>query len=234
MAVPVTSGTYNFLPSLGELGLTAFSRIQIRRSEITEEHMINLRLAANLLLVEWSIDGPNLWAVDLQTIELIPGQASYDLDPTTVAILDAYVDIPNGDGTFTSLIIYPISRTEYASQPEKSQQGRPSTYWMDRLISPTITFWLVPDDTQSYTLRFYRMRQLQDANFTSGQQVDIPNRFLEAFASGLAAKLAEIYKPEMLQLLEQRASVKWAKATQQDVETGIPLMLGPGLSSYYR
>ena len=123
--------------------------------------MINARLAANLLLVEWSIEVPNLWTVDLQTTNLIAGQATYDVDPTTVAILDAYIDIPNGNGTYTGLIIYPISRTEYASLPEKAQQGRPTVFWFDRLISPTITLWNVPDPSQTYVLRYYRVRQIQ-------------------------------------------------------------------------
>lgn len=232
MTVPVTSGTYNFLPSLGELVLNSFARCQIRRSEITEEHLINARIAANLLLVDWSIDVPNLWTVDLQTTVLTAGEASYAVDPTTVAILDAYISTDNGDGTTTDLIIYPISRTEYSSLPEKSQEGRPTVFWFDRLISPIVYLWNVPDDTQIWTLKYYRVRQMQDANYTSGQNVEIPYRFLEAFASGEAAKLAEIYKPEMADKLQLKADMKWKKASEQDVEN-VPLTLAPGLSSYF-
>lgn len=227
------SNATNFLPGLGELGLNAFARIQVRRAEITEEHMQNLRVAANLLLSEWAVDVPNLWEVDLITTVLSTGVATYDVLPNTIAILDAYIDIPNGDGTFTGTIIFPVSRTEYASFPNKSQQGRPTVFWFDRLLNPTITVWEVPDPSTTYTLRYYRVRQIDDANYTSGQNVQIPYRFLEPFASGLAAKLAEMYKPEMADALAARAAVKWAKASQQDAEA-VPLMLMPGIDGYYR
>jgi len=234
MAIPASSGTYNFLPSIGEVVLNSYARIRIKRAEITEEHMQNARMMTNLLFVDWSVDIPNLWTIDLVSIPLVTGQATYDVDPSTVAILDAYISTDNGDGTTTDIIIYPISRTEYASFPDKSQQGRPTVFWFDRLLSPTITLWNVPDPSQNYTLKFYRAVQIQDANFVNGQQADIPYRFLEAYASGLAAKLAMIYAPDLEVLRTAQAEKAWQKAAQQDVETNVPLYLTPGISGYYR
>ncbi|MDE2096492.1 MAG: hypothetical protein KGL39_04540 [Patescibacteria group bacterium] len=236
--VPQTSNQWQFLPSTGELGLNAFARIGIRRAELTEEHMQNLRVSANLLLADWSVDIPNLWTIDLQTQVLSTGVGTYDVDPTTVAMLDTYISIDNGDGTTTDLIIYPISRTEYASFPLKSQQGRPTVFWFDRLLSPTVTVWPEPDPSTTYTLKYYRAVQFQDANFVNGQNAQIPPRFFEAFAAGLAAKLAWIYPPanqlitpDKLQALADRA---WQRASQQDIETGTPLYIFPGLLGYYR
>ena len=70
---------------------------------------------------------------------------------------------------FFPRIILPISRSEYANYPNKSQQGFTTTFWFDRLLSPTITLWPVPDGTSAQYLKYYRVRQIQDSNFTSGQ-----------------------------------------------------------------
>lgn len=231
--VPVTSNQYLFLPGAGDIGLNAFARIQIRRSELTDEHMQNLRFAANVMLADWSVDIPNLWTIDLQTVPLVVGQATYDVDPTTIAILDTYVSIDNGAGGTTDLIIYPISRTEYASFPDKTQQARPTVYWFDRTLSPTITLWPVPDPSQTYTLSYYRCVQFQDVNFTNGQNAQIPPRAFEAFVSGLAAKMAEIYRPDIADAMATRAAAAWVRFRNQDVEY-VPMYIFPGLSGYYR
>lgn len=236
MAVPVTSGTTNFLPSVGELVLNAYSRIGYRRAEVDEEQMINARMMTNLMLADWSIDVPNLWKVSLVTQTLLNGVATYNVDPSTIMILDAYVGTSNGDGTYTDIIILPISRSAYAAFPDKTQAGRSTTYWFDRLLSPTITTWPVTDQDNTYVLRYYAVTQIFDANYTSGQQADVPYRFLEAFGSGLAAKLAEIYPPKngrSIQDIQMKADKAYARATQQDSEL-VPLFIVPGLDNFYR
>lgn len=236
MAIPATSGTTNFLPSSGELVLNAYSRIGKKRAEIDEEGMINARMMMNLMLADWSIDVPNLWKVSLVTQTLLNGVSTYNVDPSTIAILDAYVGTSNGDGTYTDIIILPISRSEYAAFPNKNQAGRSTTFWFDRLLSPTITTWPVTNQDDTYVLRYYAVTQIFDANYVSGQQPDIPYRFLEAFASGLAAKLAEIYPPSngrTLQDIQMMAQKAYTRATQQDAEY-VPLFIMPGLSSYFQ
>ena len=90
------SGTYTFNPSLGELGLYAYSMCGVRRTEVTQEHMADLNMAANLVLAEWSSQGVNLWQVVLTTTPLVQGTATYTVDPATVMILDAYVTVGSG------------------------------------------------------------------------------------------------------------------------------------------
>ena len=144
-----TSGTYDYSPSLGELTLYAFNLCGIRNTALLQEHMEAARTATNLMCARWSNQGVNLWTVDLVTVPLVQGQSTYTVDDTTVMILDAYITIAQGVSN-TDRIILPISRTEYASYPNKQQQGFPTTYWFDRLMSPasnnqTINLWPVPD-----------------------------------------------------------------------------------------
>jgi len=189
-----TSGTYNYNPSLGEMTLYAYNLVGIRNTSLLQEHMEAARMAANMMLGRWSSEGVNLWAVDLQTITLVQGTSTYTVPDNTVAMLDAYVTTGTGTSAINRLIL-PISRTEYASYPNKQQQGFPTTYWFDRLLSPNVTLWPVPDGNE-VSFSYYRVRQIQDSNLTNGQQVEIPYYFLEAFAYGLAQRLAMIWAPD--------------------------------------
>ena len=316
MAQP-TSGVTAFNPSLTDLTLEAFSRILLRSTSITQEHMFQARMSANLLFSKWSNRQVNLFKVQLLSFALVPGVASYTLPTNIIAMLDVYIRefqltgplnavpefttvansnlvnvmVPNNGmavGAWCSIIIpvavggivlqgqyqavsitdannftitaastatsgvtggavpifnteqgsalvtvtlpnhglapqqsfavqvstavggitllgaytvysvtdandfvistpfiagvaaqatengalcqvapqsptaqpldfylYPISRTEYAAQPDKESQARPTTFWFDRLVPPVLTFWQTPDSNGPYTLYYY-------------------------------------------------------------------------------
>jgi hypothetical protein len=180
-------------------------------------------------LSRWSNQGVNLWAVDLITVPLVEGQTTYAVDGNTIMVLDAYTTTSSG----IDRVIMPISRTEYASYPNKTQQGFPTSYWFDRLVSPTITLWPVPDGSSATTLKYYRVRQIQDANLQNGENVEIPYRWLEALADGLAYRLARIWPPQMAVPLKAQADESYQIAATQDVET-VPTYIAPMLGGYFR
>jgi hypothetical protein len=146
-------------------------------------------------------------------------------------ILDAYISTVSG-GVSTDRIILPISRTEYASYPNKAQQGFPTVYWFDRLISPTVTIWPVPDGSQT-NLKYYRVRQLQDSNLQNAEQVEIPYLWLEAFADGLAYRLARIWNPQIAPALKAQADESYDIASRQNVEQA-QQYISPMISGYFR
>lgn len=236
MAQP-SSGTYDWAPSFADLMRTAYGRIQIRQPSFTADHMWQAVMAANLLMCDFGVvDVPNLWKVTLLSINLVQGQATYSVPKNVVAILDYYLQLPLvGDNTQTQdIVVSPISRTEYSTQPDKTLQARPTSVWWDRQINSTVTLWPTPDQNGPYVLRFYAMTQTQDVVLPQGATVDIPWRFNEAFTAGLAAKLAITYPPpppnsiETMQALAQKA---WTSAANQDVEQS-PIYIIPGLSRY--
>jgi hypothetical protein len=226
-----TSGTYNYNPSLGEMTLYAYNLVGIRNTSLLQEHMEAARMAANMMLGRWSSEGVNLWAVDLQTITLVQGTSTYTVLDNTVAMLDAYVTTGTGTNAINRLIL-PISRTEYASYPNKQQQGFPTTYWFDRLLAPTVTLWPVPDGNE-VSFSYYRVRQVQDSNLVNGQQIEIPYYFLEAFAYGLALRLAMMWAPDKVQLLKPLADESYDLAARQNIETA-QQYISPMISSYFR
>jgi hypothetical protein len=235
-----TSGTYAFNPSVGEITLNAFSRCGIRRTALVQEHLQDARFEMNMMLSEWSNRGVNLWKVDLQTIPLVQGQSTYYASTNSVAadssktvmVLDAYIQVGSGAAQYDRVIM-PISRTEWAQTPNKNLQSPPTTFWFDRLIQPTITLWPVPDQDNYYTLKFYRVIQVQDANLENNQTMDIPYRWFDAACSGLASRLAAIYAPDRYQILAARAEQSYQIAAGQDTEN-VPIYIMPGLSGYFR
>lgn len=227
-----TSKTFNFSPSGAEFVLAAFNRCQVRPTEITPSHMLQARMALNFVLSEWSNTQPNLWEVDLQIMPLTQGVATYAVPAATVMILDLYLNV-GGDTTGTDRFLYPISRTDYASYPNKFTQGVPNVYWYDRLISQNVTFYFVPDGNGPYTAKFYSVRQTQDADVGNGYNIEIPYRFYEAYTAGLAWKLSEMYAPMLEDKLFARYQRAMNLAQNQDVEN-VDLYISPGIGGYYQ
>lgn len=224
-----TSGTYAFNPGLGEIVLYAYQNIGVRPTAVLQEHMESARMATNMMLSRWSNQGVNLWAVDLVEVPLVAGQTTYAVEGNTIMVLDAYTTTSSG----IDRVIMPISRTEYASYPNKSQQGFPTSFWYDRLVSPTLTLWPVPDGSSATILKYYRVRQVQDANLQNGENVEIPYRWLEAFADGLTYRLARIWAPQMAVALKGQADESYQIAAEQDVEV-VNTYISPMIGGYFR
>ena len=228
-----TSGTYAFNPGLGEITLYAYNLIGVRNTAVLQEHMEAARIASNMMLSRWSNQGVNLWKVDLVTTPLVTNQKTYAVDSKTVMILDAYV-VDQNSGANIDRIILPVSRTEYASYPNKDQQGFPTVFWFDRLLSPTVTLWPVPNtDNGPSELKYYRVVRVEDSNLQNGEQVDIPYLWLEAFAYGLALRLAQVWNPAKVMELKAFADEAYQIAASQNVEQA-QQYISPMVSGYFR
>jgi len=189
-------------------------------------------MATNMLMGRWSADGVNLWQVDLQTVPLVQGQATYPVPCNTIVMLDMYYTINSSTSQPIDRIVTPVSRTEYANYPNKNQQGAPTVAWFDRLLSPTVTLWLVPNGQQA-TFSYYRLRQTQDSDFANGGNVEIPYYFLEAYTFGLATRLAAIWAPDRAVGLKAMADESWGIASRQNIEQA-NTYISPMTSGYYR
>jgi hypothetical protein len=229
--VVVTSGNYDFSPSAGEFILNAFDRIQIRPTEIEPTQMARAIMELNLALTRFNtMPGQNLWTIDLQSIPLVQGTATYSVPAETRMILSAFIRYNTNPQL--DRYIYPIGRDEYASISNKTSQGFPSQYWFDRTISPSITLFLVPDGSFSYDLFYYRARQIQDANVANGQNLELPVRFFDAITADLAHRLARIYRPQLEMARKADRDEAWAIAAADDTEW-VPMYVTPGLSGYW-
>jgi hypothetical protein len=226
-----SSGTTSFALSNASIAVAAYSRIQVRRTALLAEHMQDAYNEFNLMISSLSNLQPNLWKVDLVTVPMVAGQATYNVDADTIQIMDAYIS--TGSGVFQNdRLITGISRSDYASYANKLSEGTPTVYWFDRLIDPTITLWEVPNVSGIYTLKYYRVMQMDDANLRNGETPDIPYRFYDCMVAGLAHRLARIWKPELEQQRERDFDKAWAIAATQDTEN-VPMSILPQLGRYF-
>lgn len=224
MSTP-TSGTSAFSMETADIVVEGFSRCGLPEDQVDIIRLKSARLSLNLLFSEWANKGPNQWAVDLQTVALTTNAPTYTLPGNTIAILDAYLQ-QTGQA---DRVVSPISRTEYASIPQKLQSGPPTSFFLNRQITPTVSIWPVPPDN-TYTLAYWRMRQLQDVS-ASAQGVDIPYRWYEAICAGLAAKLAVKFAPDRIGMLMPMAQQAWLDAASEDRQR-TPTRIRPNMTGY--
>jgi hypothetical protein len=228
-----TSGTYNWSPSTGDLMLTAFGRIGIRRTEEVQQHLADAITEMNLLQVEFSNKLPNLWLSELYQVDLVAGQATYTLPSRLISPMAVYMTTtPNGSSISFDRILNPISTYEYASLPNKDVQAASTCFWFNRQVEPQITLWQVPDNTATYTLKIQIISQPQDAKLPNGSQPNLPYRWLDAFTAALAARLAVIYRQDLEDKRKADAERAWQIAAREDSEQ-VPLYVYPALSTYY-
>jgi len=228
-----TTSTYAFNPAASNLMLTAFGRCGIRRSALTPEHFADAYNEANLIQVLLANKQPNLWTDELYEVELEEGTATYELNARLIAIQAAFITTDNGDDTTTDRIVWPYSTFEYAAIPNKEQQAPPTAYWYQRLITPQITVWPVPDADETYTLKLRVCRQIQDVSLKGSKTLDLPYRWLDVWVAEMAYRMARIYAPDREDKRKTEAAEAWANAATEDQEQ-VPLYLAPSLSGYWR
>jgi hypothetical protein len=224
-----TSGTFGFAPSLGEVTLNALSRIRIRGPMVLAEHLHMAWMEANLMQVEWSNRGPNLWKVSEQIFDISPDAATYPIPSTAIMVLNVTIgtgDPPNEQ----ELTITPMTRQEYVMQPNKMQKARPTSFWFDRTIAPSITLWPWPN--MAYRMHVWTFGQQMDAVMRGAKQLDVPYRWLDAGCAGLAARLAVHYANDLEASRKTQSDDAYRFASTQDVEDGSVYFL-PMIQGYY-
>jgi hypothetical protein len=217
-----------YQPNIGAMTLYAYQLLGMRPSSLLQEHIESARMASNMLMARWSALGINLWEIELFTIPLTKGEGEYLLPDDIVGLLDCYITQPNS----IDRIMMSISRTEYASYPNKKQEGFPTVFWFNQQLNSTINIWPTPQD-DTLVLHGYYMKQIPEIGMQGANYPDIPLYFQEAFALGLAARLAMIWVPEKAQMLTAAAEDAYQVASEQNVEDAATY-ISPQISGYWR
>jgi hypothetical protein len=225
-----TSGTYD-IGNEEQIDIVTemFERIGRPPSSLSSNDIDSARRSLSYLFSDWSNDQVNLWKVELQSTALTALQSSITLTARQVAVLQAYTRTTEG-GINTDLVISPISRAEYAAIPNKAQTStRPTQYYLERTIVPTLYLWPLPLAT-GVTLRYYSVLMSQSpGDFVD--TMDAPNRWMEAIAAGGAMKLAQKFAPERLIYLEPAYGAAYARAKAEDRER-VPLRITVDMTGY--
>lgn len=221
-----TSGTTTFNMDFTEIAEEAWERAG--REMRSGYDLRTARRSMNLLTIEWQNRGVNLWTIEEGSVNLIEGTSQYTLAEDTIDLLDHVIRTNSGNtSTQSDLTINRISVSTYASIPNKLTKSRPIQMWIDRQRdAPILNLWPVPDKSDTYVLRYWRIRRIQDAG-SGVQTADMNYRFLPCLVAGLAYNIA-LKIPELVQripMLKEVYEEAFALAAAEDREK---------TSTYYR
>ena len=131
-----TTGSSVFNMDFTELAEEAWERAG--REMRTGYDLRTARRSMNLMTIEWSNRGLNMWTIEQGTITLTPGLSTYALPTDTIDLLDHVIRTgANSVNTQADLSITRISVSTYATIPNKLAQGRPIQVWIQRLSGET-------------------------------------------------------------------------------------------------
>jgi hypothetical protein len=214
-----TSGTASWNMDLIEIIDEAYERCGAEGARTGYEFR-TARRSLQLMFAEWASRGLNMWTFEQGAINLVPGQATYDLPTDTVDLLEHVIRTGAGNvATQADLTITRISVSTYATIPNKLTQARPIQIWVERLDQPRVTLWPVPDNSQTYQLVYWRLRRIQDAG-DGVNTMDMPFRFVPCMVAGLAYHLSMKIPGaiERMVALKQQYDEAWDLASTEDRE----------------
>ena len=217
--MPTYSSTANFDLSIDDIAEEAYERcgLQIRSGYDIK----TARRSLNLMLAEWANRGLNLWTIQLQektipaTTQSLSGTSLFGANANDSQQIVDITDVVIRDSNNNDFSASSISRSTYLNYAVKSTSGRPTQYYFERTINPTL--FLYPAADVTYTLRYYALVRMFDAgDYTNNAQV--PFRFLPCLTAGLAYYISMKRTPERLQLLKQVYEDEFQRAAAQDGE----------------
>ena len=217
--MPTYASTASFDLTIDQICQEAYERcgLQIRSGNDLQ----TAKRSLNLMLAEWANRGINLWTVKKQEKALAANTTSL----TGANLFGAGADAPEQIVDITDVIIRDssnndyavnaISRATYWNYTVKTTSGRPTQFYFERTINPTL--YLYPAANEAYTLIYYALVRMADSgDYTNNSE--IPFRFLPCLTAGLAYYISMKRTPERLQLLKQVYEDEFQRAAAQDGE----------------
>jgi len=215
MAIATTN---DFNLNIGEVVEEAYERAGLQAR--TGYDYRTARRSIDMMMLEWQNRGINLWTIESGTQTLTADTATYTLPDDTIDLMETHLRLDAGDSSSQSdYQLTRISPTQYSDIPNKLQVGQPTQIWIQRLTTtPQFTLWPVPDSTRTYTVAYYRIRQIYDSGTEGSNNMDVPKRFIPCLVSGLAYYVA-MKRPEVtdrLPFLKQEYEEQWKLASEED------------------
>jgi len=201
--------------------------------------------AAVPVALERSDDNVTWVTIQTETTTATAGQWTwFDLDSS---VATPYFRVRATTGTLSFSQIYlantpteiplaRLNRDDYTNLPNKAfQNNRPLQFWFDRQVNnPIMHMWPVPNDAATVCqIVVWRQRYIMDVG-TMTQDVEVPQRWLEAIVAGLAAKMAlELVEVDvnLIPILDQKAASTLYIAQMEERDNS-PMMIAPNISPY--
>ena len=221
-----TSGTAQFEKgfSISDIVEEAYERLGIQG--VSGYQLKSARRSLNILFQEWANRGLHYWEVANNSITLVDGQATYTMyrstadgtsDATAVYGVDDVLEASYRNSSSVDFPLTKISRSEYQALSNKTDEGTPTQYFVQRFIDKvTITLYLTPGSTEAGKfINYYYVKRIQDAGDYSND-ADVPYRFVPCMVAGLAYYLAVKNAPDRIQVLKLLYEDELQRALQED------------------
>jgi len=202
-----TSGTTTFDLSVDELIEEAYERCGIELR--TGYDLETARRSLNLMIAEWANRGLNQWLITKSNFTVTEGTNYADLGTDVIDITSAVIQRDS-----TDFQLERISRSDFLYTPKKSDEARPTQFFLERHITPRIYLYPTPENSTD-VVYYYALTRMQDAgDYTNNMEAVF--RFLPCMTAGLAYYIAMKRAPERIPLLKQVYDDEWQRAAAED------------------
>ena len=163
----------------------------------------------NLMLAEWANRGLNQWTIKERNLALVQGEGDYLLSNDVIDVLSVVIRRNNTDYALSR-----VSRDTFISIPNKTTQGRPSQFFLDRQNTPQLKIWPVPENDTDLII-YNALTRMDDAD-SQVNTMDMPFRFYPCLAAGLAYYISMKRAPDRIQLLKAVYDEEFERAMSED------------------
>lgn len=250
--VPMPLGTVNILnlnyrtiQILSGTTTTTATSYKVQFSSATAVNTVGIKWSGASVPVTFSVSSDNItWAeVGSSSEAAVSGEITWtDINPAmpylyfritaTLPLLYSVITL----GNMPSEVPFgELNRDSYVQQNNQVFPGRPVTYWFQRDIpQPVVHLWPIPNAaSEQAQCIVWRQRHIMDTENLQ-QEVEVPQRWLEAIVNSLAARVA-LETPSvdagLFAVLEQKAAASLQQAWDGDND-GSPTFINPGIGCY--
>jgi len=201
------SGSKDFELDVAEYVEEAFERcgLEVR----TGYDLKTARRSLNLLLADWANRGLNQWTIKQRSLPMVTGDGEYDLGTDVIDVLSVVVRRSGTDYALERL-----SRDEFLNIPNKTTQGRPNQFFVDRQLTPNMKLWPVPENSTDVVV-YDALTRMDDADAYTNS-MDLPFRFYPCLAAGLAYYISLKRAPNRVQMLKAVYEEEFDRAASED------------------
>ena len=201
------SGTSDFELDVAEYIEEAFERcgLEVR----TGYDLKTAKRSLNLMLAEWANRGLNQWTIKQRSFTSTQGDGDISISADVIDVLSVVVRRSN-----TYYALDRVSRDTFLSIPNKTSQGRPSQFFLDRQTTPVLQIWPRPENNTDVVI-YDALTRMNDADGQTNT-LDMPFRFYPCLAAGLAYYISMKRAPNRVQLLKAVYEEEFERAMTED------------------
>ncbi len=201
------SGSSDFELDVAEYIEEAFERcgLEVR----TGYDLRTAKRSLNLMLAEWANRGLNQWTIKQRSFTSTQGDGDVSVSSDVIDILSVVVRRSNTDYALDR-----VSRDTFLSIPNKTSQGRPSQFFLNRQTTPVLQIWPRPENNTDVVI-YDALTRMNDADGQTNT-LDMPFRFYPCLAAGLAYYISMKRAPNRVQLLKAVYEEEFERAMTED------------------